>query len=40
VADIDPEVIVPVKVGSAVLAFKAISLMLEVMLAVLAAIAT
>ena len=38
VDDIAPEVIVPVKVGSAVLAFKAITLMLVVMLAVLAAI--
>ena len=44
VADIDPaeiiapELIVPVKVGFAILAFKAISLMLEVMLTVLAAI--
>ena len=36
---IAPELIVPVKVGFALLAFDAISLMLEVMLTVLAAIA-
>ena len=39
VDDIDPEVIVPVKVGFALLAFNAISLMLVVIEAVLAVIA-